>query len=298
MLTLSRAAETGLRADSGAEAVILAMGCRERPRGALNIPGYRPAGIYSAGAAQRLVNMEGYMPGKDVVILGSGDIGLIMARRMTLEGAKVQAVAEVMPYSGGLKRNIVQCLEDFNIPLYLSTTVVDIHGRNAAGGRRPLAQVDGNRRPIPGTGAVHPLRHAAAVGGSAAGKRAEPGRPGVQMDPVTGGAGGGRGPVRPPCPACSPAATCCTSTIWWTSCLRRRPGPGKTPPVYLLEHRREGETVRAGGAETACATPCPSIWTRRHMEDTVTVRFRVGATLSGRRPVRSILDGTAPAPGT
>ena len=113
-----------------AKAVILAMGCRERSRGALNIPGYRPAGIYSAGTAQRLVNMEGYMPGKEVVILGSGDIGLIMARRMTLEGAKVKVVAELMPYSGGLKRNIVQCLNDFDIPLKLSHTVVDIEGKN------------------------------------------------------------------------------------------------------------------------------------------------------------------------
>ena len=109
-----------------AKTVILAMGCRERARGALNIPGYRPAGIFSAGTAQRLVNIEGYMPGRKVVILGSGDIGLIMARRMTLEGAKVQVVAELMPYSGGLKRNIVQCLDDFNIPLKLSHTVVDI----------------------------------------------------------------------------------------------------------------------------------------------------------------------------
>ena len=133
-----------------ARAVILAMGCRERPRGALNIPGYRPAGIYSAGTAQRLVNIEGFMPGKNVVILGSGDIGLIMARRMTLEGAKVHAVAEVLPYSGGLKRNIVQCLEDFDIPLYLSTTVVDIHGRERLEAVT-LAQVDENRKPIPGT---------------------------------------------------------------------------------------------------------------------------------------------------
>ena len=110
-------------------AVILAMGCRERPRGALNIPGYRPAGIYSAGTAQRLVNLEGFMPGREVVILGSGDIGLIMARRMTLEGAHVKCVAELLPYSGGLKRNIVQCLHDYDIPLLLSHTVVDIHGR-------------------------------------------------------------------------------------------------------------------------------------------------------------------------
>ena len=133
-----------------AGAVILAMGCRERPRGALNIPGYRPAGIYSAGTAQRLVNMEGYLPGKKVVILGSGDIGLIMARRMTLEGAQVQVVAELMPYSGGLKRNIVQCLDDFGIPLKLSHTVVDIQGRERVTGIT-LAQVDSRNRPIPGT---------------------------------------------------------------------------------------------------------------------------------------------------
>lgn len=133
-----------------AEAVILAMGCRERSRGALNIPGYRPAGIYSAGTAQRYVNIEGRMPGKEVVILGSGDIGLIMARRMTLEGARVKLVAELMPYSGGLKRNIVQCLDDFGIPLKLSHTVVDIDGKERVKGVT-VAQVDENRRPVPGT---------------------------------------------------------------------------------------------------------------------------------------------------
>lgn len=132
------------------KAVILAMGCRERPRGALNIPGYRPAGIYSAGTAQRYVNIEGRMPGREVVILGSGDIGLIMARRMTLEGAKVKLVAELMPYSGGLTRNIVQCLEDFGIPLKLSHTVIDIDGKERVRGVT-VAAVDGNRRPIPGT---------------------------------------------------------------------------------------------------------------------------------------------------
>lgn len=131
------------------KAVILAMGCRERPRGALNIPGTRPAGIYTAGTAQRLVNMEGYLPGRKVVILGSGDIGLIMARRMTLEGAKVQAVAELMPYSGGLKRNIVQCLNDFDIPLLLSHTVVDIQGQERVEGVT-IAEVD-HGKPIPGT---------------------------------------------------------------------------------------------------------------------------------------------------
>lgn len=133
-----------------AEAIILAMGCRERSRGALNIPGYRPAGIFSAGTAQRLVNMENYMPGKEVVILGSGDIGLIMARRMTLEGAKVKVVAELLPYSGGLKRNIVQCLNDYDIPLKLSHTVVDIHGKDRISGVT-IAQVDEKGKPIIGT---------------------------------------------------------------------------------------------------------------------------------------------------
>ena len=133
-----------------AKAIVLAMGCRERSRGALNIPGYRPAGIYSAGTAQRLVNIEGFMPGREVVILGSGDIGLIMARRMTLEGAKVKVVAELMPYSGGLKRNIVQCLDDFGIPLKLSHTVVDIKGKERLEGIT-LAAVDDKGKPIPGT---------------------------------------------------------------------------------------------------------------------------------------------------
>ena len=136
--------------DIQAKAVILAMGCRERPRGALNIPGYRPAGIFSAGTAQRLVNIEGYLPGREIVILGSGDIGLIMARRMTLEGARVKVVAELMPYSGGLKRNIVQCLDDYGIPLKLSHTVVDIKGKERLESVI-LAEVDDNRKPIPGT---------------------------------------------------------------------------------------------------------------------------------------------------
>ena len=168
-----------------AKAVVLAMGCRERARGALNIPGYRPAGIYSAGTAQRYVNIEGKMPGKEVVILGSGDIGLIMARRMTLEGAKVKLVAELMPYSGGLKRNIVQCLEDFDIPLKLSHTVVDIQGKERLESVT-IAKVDEDRKPIKGTEEViscdtlllscglipeNELSHSA----------------GIKMHPVTGG---------------------------------------------------------------------------------------------------------------
>ena len=138
-----------------ADSVILAMGCRERPRGALKIPGYRPAGIYSAGTAQYYVNIEGRLPGREIVILGSGDIGLIMARRMTLEGARVKCVAELRPYSGGLKRNIVQCLEDFGIPLYLSTTISEIHGRDRVEGVT-LTRVDeqgnfisGSQREVP-----------------------------------------------------------------------------------------------------------------------------------------------------
>ncbi len=138
-----------------ADAIVLAMGCRERPRGALNIPGYQPAGIYSAGTAQKLVNIDGFMPGKDVVILGSGDIGLIMARRMTLEGAKVHVVAELMPFSGGLKRNIVQCLDDYGIPLKLSHTVVDIKGKDRVESVT-IAQVGPDRKPIAGTEIEYP----------------------------------------------------------------------------------------------------------------------------------------------
>ncbi|MBR0414013.1 MAG: FAD-dependent oxidoreductase [Clostridia bacterium] len=133
-----------------ATAIVLAMGCRERPRGAISIPGTRPAGVMTAGTAQRFANIEGYLPGKEVVILGSGDIGLIMARRMTLEGAKVKAVCELMPYSGGLTRNIVQCLEDFDIPLKLSHTVTEIKGKDRVEGIT-ISKVDGNLKPIPGT---------------------------------------------------------------------------------------------------------------------------------------------------
>ena len=133
-----------------AQAIVLAMGCRERTRGAIAIPGDRPAGVYTAGTAQRYLNMEGYMVGKRIVILGSGDIGLIMARRMTLEGAKVLACVEVMPYSGGLNRNIVQCLQDFNIPLYLSHTITDIQGKGRVN-HVTVSQVDEKRNPIPGT---------------------------------------------------------------------------------------------------------------------------------------------------
>ena len=169
-----------------AGAVILAMGCRERSRGALNISGSRPAGVYSAGTAQKLVNCMGYQVGKRVVILGSGDIGLIMARRMSLEGAKVEAVCEVMPYSGGLQRNIVQCLEDFGIPLYLSTTVVQIHGEKRLEGVT-IAQVNERRQPIDGTQRYIPcdtlLLSVGLIPENELTRAA-----GIPMDPVTNGA--------------------------------------------------------------------------------------------------------------
>ena len=169
-----------------AGAVILAMGCRERPKGALNIAGTRPAGIYTAGTAQKFVNMKGYMPGREVVILGSGDIGLIMARRMTLEGAKVHAVCELMPYSGGLARNIEQCLNDYNIPLKLSHTVVDIHGKERVTGVT-IAAVDASRRPIPGSEEYIPcdtlLLSCGLIPENELTKAA-----GIELDRVTGGA--------------------------------------------------------------------------------------------------------------
>ena len=161
--------------DLEAKSVILAMGCRERTRGAIAIPGTRPAGVFTAGAAQRYLNIEGYMVGRRVVILGSGDIGLIMARRMTLEGAKVLACVEVMPYSGGLTRNIVQCLNDFDIPLYLSHTVSDIQGRDRVE-RVVVSEVGQDRRPIPGTEMTFDCDTVPAVGRSDSGKRAEPRR--------------------------------------------------------------------------------------------------------------------------
>ncbi len=169
-----------------ADAVILAMGCRERPRGALGLPGFRQAGVYTAGTAQRLMNIEGYMVGKEAVILGSGDIGLIMARRMTLEGAKVRVVAELMPYSGGLKRNIVQCLDDFGIPLKLSHTVTKIHGKERVTGVT-LSQVGPDRKPIPGTEEFYEcdtlLLSCGLLPENELSKTA-----GVALDPVTGGA--------------------------------------------------------------------------------------------------------------
>ena len=167
-------------------AVILAMGCRERPRGALNIPGFRPSGVYTAGTAQKLVNVMGIMPGREVVILGSGDIGLIMARRMTLEGAHVRAVCELLPYSGGLARNIEQCLNDFSIPLKLSHTVTKIHGRKRLSGVT-ISEVDKSRRPIPGTEEFIPCDTLLLSCGLLPENELTKGA-GITLDRVTGGA--------------------------------------------------------------------------------------------------------------
>ena len=262
--------ETGL-IQIQAQAVILAMGCRERPRGALNIPGYRPAGIYSAGTAQRLVNMEGFMPGKNVVILGSGDIGLIMARRMTLEGAKVHAVAEVLPYSGGLKRNIVQCLEDFNIPLYLSTTVVDIHGRERLEGVT-LARVDENRRPIPGTEQHIPCDTLLLSVGllpenelsSAAG---------VRLSGVTGGP-----EVTDRLATSIPGVFACGNVLHVHDLVdfvsQEAQKAGENAALYLQGARAGSRSVRLEGKNGVRYT-VPQSMDPENMDETVTVRFRV-----------------------
>jgi len=179
-------AEHGYQVLQG-KAIVLAMGCRERTRGAIAIPGDRPAGVFTAGTAQRYLNMEGYMVGKRVLILGSGDIGLIMARRMTLEGAEVLACVELMPYSGGLKRNIVQCLEDFDIPLYLSHTITHIKAENGRVCQATVAQVDESRCPIPGTERIFEcdtvLLSVGLIPENEISREA-----GICMDPRTGGA--------------------------------------------------------------------------------------------------------------
>ena len=263
--------ETGL-VQIKAEAVILAMGCRERPRGALNIPGYRPAGIYSAGTAQRLVNIEGFMPGKNVVILGSGDIGLIMARRMTLEGAKVHAVAEVLPYSGGLKRNIVQCLEDFDIPLYLSTTVVNIHGRERLEGVT-LAQVDAARKPISGTERFIPCDTLLLSVGllpenelsSAAG---------VHLSGVTGGP-----EVTDRLATSIPGVFACGNVLHVHDLVdfvsQEAKKAGENAALYLQNGDKAAQLVHLEGKNGVRYT-VPQYLDPENMDDTVTVRFRVG----------------------
>ena len=254
-----------------AQAVILAMGCRERPRGALNIPGTRPAGIFSAGTAQHLVNVEGFLPGRDVVILGSGDIGLIMARRMTLEGARVHAVAEVLPYSGGLKRNIVQCLDDFDIPLLLSTTVVEIHGRERLEGVT-LAQVDERRKPIAGTERYIPCDTLLLSVGLLPENELSL-RAGVMLDGVTGG------PVVYDDLSTSVEGIFACGNVLHVHDLvdfvsEEAAHAGQNAASYVLTRQKRGQVISLLG-ENGVRYTVPRYLDRENMADTVTVRFRV-----------------------
>ena len=254
-----------------ADAVILAMGCRERPRGALNIPGTRPAGIWSAGTAQRLVNMEGVMPGREVVILGSGDIGLIMARRMTMEGAKVHAVAEVMPYSGGLKRNIVQCLDDFDIPLFLSTTVVEIHGRKKLEGVT-LAQVDERRRPVPGTERYIPCDTLLLSVGLLPENELSAGA-NVALSPITGGP-----VVKEDLSTSIPGVFACGNVLHVHDLVdfvsQEAALAGEAAARYLSAGEAQADTISLL-AEGGVRYTVPQ-YIHRSTEENVTVRFRVG----------------------
>ena len=255
-----------------AGAVILAMGCRERPRGALNIPGYRPAGVWSAGAAQRLVNIEGRMPGKEVVILGSGDIGLIMARRLTLEGAKVHAVAELLPYSGGLKRNIVQCLQDFDIPLLLSHTVVRVHGKERVEGVT-LAQVGEDRRPIAGTEKYYPcdtlLLSCGLIPENELSRTA-----GVALDPVTGGP-----VVDQRMQTQVPGIFACGNVLHVHDLVDyvsvEAELAGKAAAAFLRDQKRFGGAVRIAAGNGVRYT-VPQYLDPAEVEEPLVVRFRVG----------------------
>lgn len=258
-----------------AGAVVLAMGCRERPRGALNTPGYRPAGIFSAGTAQRLVNIEGYLPGREVVILGSGDIGLIMARRMTLEGAKVKVVAEVMPYSGGLKRNIVQCLDDYGIPLKLSHTVIDIEGKERVTAVT-IAEVGPDRKPIPGTEERYTcdtlLLSVGLIPENELSRSA-----GVEMNPVTNGP-----VVNESLETSIPGVFACGNVLHvhdlvdYVSEEAKRAGENASKYVQADGRKADGEEIQLIATEGARYT-VPSTINVNRMDDLLTVRFRVGA---------------------
>lgn len=257
-----------------AKAVILAMGCRERSRGALNIPGYRPAGIFSAGTAQRLVNMEGYMPGREVVILGSGDIGLIMARRMTLEGAKVKVVAELMPYSGGLKRNIVQCLDDFGIPLKLSHTVIDIEGKERVEAVT-IAEVGPDRKPVPGTEERYTcdtlLLSCGLIPENELSKSA-----GVSINPVTSG------PIVNDSLETSVGGIFACGNVLHVHDLvdyvsQEATSAGKNAASYIMNGSNpDAKTVEIYPTDGVRYT-VPKFIRPQEMDDTLTVRFRVGA---------------------
>ena len=260
-----------------AKAVILAMGCRERPRGALNIPGYRPAGIYSAGTAQRLVNMEGFMPGKKCVILGSGDIGLIMARRMTFEGAEVKVVAEVMPFSGGLKRNIVQCLDDYNIPLLLSHTVVDIEGTDRLEAVT-IAEVGPDRKPIPGTFQRYEcdtlLLSCGLIPENELSKQAD-----VAMSPIT------NGPIVDESLETNQSGIFACGNVLHVHDLvdfvsQEAALAGTNAAKYVKEGGAKGETIIEIKATDGARYTVPSSIHVENMTDLLTVRFRVGAVFA------------------
>ncbi len=255
------------------KAVILAMGCRERARGALNIPGYRPAGIYSAGTAQRYVNIEGRMPGKEVVILGSGDIGLIMARRMTLEGANVKVVAELMPYSGGLKRNIVQCLEDFDIPLKLSHTVVDIQGKDRVESVT-IAKVDENKKPMKGTEEEIPcdtlLLSCGLIPENELSKEA-----GVAMHPVTGGP-----IVNESLETNQPGMFACGNVLHVHDLVdyvsKEAQKAGENAAKYVLGDMKKSENSLPIKTGKGIRYTVPSSMSIQRMDELQTIRFRVG----------------------
>ena len=259
-----------------AGAVILAMGCRERPRGALKIPGYRPAGIYSAGTAQRLVNMEGYMPGREVVILGSGDIGLIMARRMTFEGAIVKVVAELMPFSGGLKRNIVQCLDDYGIPLKLSHTIVDIEGKERVSAVT-IAEVGPDMKPIPGTEERYTCDTLLLSTGLIPENELSRGA-GVEMNPVTSGP-----VVNEILETNIPGVFACGNVLHvhdlvdYVSEEATRAGENAAKYVQNgCKDEKVGTDIRLVATDGARYT-VPSTVNVARMDDNLTVRFRVGA---------------------
>jgi len=258
-----------------ARAVILAMGCRERPRGALNIPGFRPSGIYSAGTAQYYTNMEGKLPGRKVVILGSGDIGLIMARRMTYEGAKVLCVAELQPYSGGLKRNIVQCLDDFGIPLLLSHTVVDIRGKRRVEGVT-IAEVDENRKPIPGSEVFYECDTLLLSCGLIPENELTD-KLGAKMNPVTGGAF-----VNESLETDVPGVYACGNVLHVHDLVDYVSGEaaaaGRNAALFLLgrnAQESDGSVINIK-TENGVRYSVPSVVRPSFMPDTLTVRFRVG----------------------
>lgn len=258
-----------------AKAIVLAMGCRERSRGALNIPGYRPAGIFSAGTAQRLVNIEGYMPGREVVILGSGDIGLIMARRMTFEGAKVKVVAELMPYSGGLKRNIVQCLDDYGIPLKLSHTVVDIKGKERLEGIT-LAEVDSKGKPIPGTEEYYSCDTLLLSVGLIPENEISRGM-GVEMNPITSGPN-----VNESLETSIEGVFACGNVLHVHDLVdfvsEEATTAGKNAAIYVKngkERKSEGHEIMLNPIDGVRYTVPKNINVQR-MDDSITVRFRVG----------------------